>query len=109
MGNMMEQRAAFKSMTESTKPDWDIIVARHQPFAADLSNRVIGHLKLLGGDTGGFAGDRLQHSLLTATLAHKGGEDEEYVVCAPLEFFEPMVHRAFATPRNSIYRDTCHT
>ena len=48
MGNMMEQRAGFKSMTESTKADWDIIVARHQPFAADLSNRVIGHLKLLG-------------------------------------------------------------
>ena len=68
MGNMMEQRAGFKSMTESTKADWDIIVARHQPFAADLSNRVIGHLKLLGGDTGGFAVDRLQHSLLTATL-----------------------------------------
>ena len=25
--------------------------------------------------------------------------------CAPLEFFEPMVHRVFATPRNSIYRN----
>ena len=29
MGDMlMEQRAAFKSMRESTKADWDIIVAR---------------------------------------------------------------------------------
>ncbi len=84
MGNMNEQRSNFKSMKESTKADWDIIVTRHQPFAADLANRVMSHLKMLGDDNGGFAVTRLQHSLLTATLAHKAGEDEEYVVCALL-------------------------
>ena len=196
MGDMMEQRAGFKSMKESTRADWDIIVARHQPFAAGLPDRVLGHLKLLGADNGGFAVDRLQHSLLTATLAHKGGEDEEYVVCAllhdigdtlaswnhpdvgaavlkpfvseanhwmvekhgifqgyyffehigldanmreqfrghphfertarfceiydnpafdpamdcaPLAFFEPMLRRVFALPKNSIYKDSCHS
>ena len=80
----MEQRAGFKSMKESTKADWDIIVARYQPFAKELPDRILAHLRLLGGDSGGFAVDRLQHSLLTATLAHKAGEDEEYVVCALL-------------------------
>ncbi|HZF23247.1 MAG TPA: HD domain-containing protein [Burkholderiales bacterium] len=80
----MEQRAEFKSMKESTKADWDIIVARYQPFAKELPSRILAHLRLLGGDSGGFAVDRLQHSLLTATLAHKAGEDEEYVVCALL-------------------------
>ena len=85
MGDMlMEQRAEFKSMKESTKADWDIIVARYQPFAKELPIRILAHLRLLGGDSGGFAVDRLQHSLLTATLAHKAGEDEEYVVCALL-------------------------
>jgi predicted HD phosphohydrolase len=84
MGNMNDQRASFKSMKESTRADWDIIASHHRPYAATLPDRVIAHLKLLGGDTGGFAVDRLQHSLLTATLAHKGGEDEEYVVCALL-------------------------
>jgi len=85
MGDMlMEQRAEFKSMKESTKADWDIIVARYQPFAKELPDRILAHLRLLGGDSGGFAVDRLQHSLLTATLAHKAGEDEEYVVCALL-------------------------
>ncbi|MEO8135951.1 MAG: HD domain-containing protein [Betaproteobacteria bacterium] len=194
MGNMTEQRAGFKSMKESTKADWEIIAARHGPFAAALPDRVITHLKLLGGDSGGFAVDRLQHSLLTATLAHKAGEDEEYVVCAllhdigdtlaswnhpdvgaailkpfvseanhwmvqmhgifqgyyffehiglnanmrdqfrghahfdrtahfceiydnpafdpkmecaPLDFFEPMLRRVFAAPKNSIYKDAC--
>ena len=196
MGNMTEQRAGFKSMKESTKADWDIIASHHRPFAAALPDRVIGHLKLLGGDSGGFAVDRLQHSLLTATLAHKAGEDEEYVICAllhdigdtlgswnhpdvgaailkpfvseanhwmvekhgifqgyfffehiglnanmrdqfrghphfertarfceiydnpafnpelecaPLEFFEPMLRRVFAAPKNSIYKDACRT
>ena len=29
--------------------------------------------------------------------------------CAPLEFFEPMLRRVFAAPKNSIYKDACHT
>lgn len=28
-----EHRAGFKSMKESTREDWDLIVARYQPFA----------------------------------------------------------------------------
>ncbi len=84
MGNMRHQRAGFKSMRESTKADWDIIVERYQPFARELPDRILKHLEILGGDDGGFLVDRLHHSLLTATLAHKGGEDEEYVVCALL-------------------------
>ena len=37
---------------------------------------------MLAGDTGGYAVDRLTHSLQTATRAHRDGRDEEYVVCA---------------------------
>jgi predicted HD phosphohydrolase len=39
---------------------------------------------MLDGDCGGFAVDRLQHSLQTATRAFRDGRDEEYVVCALL-------------------------
>jgi predicted HD phosphohydrolase len=195
MGDRFGRRAGFTSIKDGTKQDWDIIIERYQPFAQGLPDRILAHVKLLGGDTGGFAIDRLHHSLLTATLAHKAGEDEEYVVCAllhdigdtlgswnhpdvsaailrpfvsdanhwmvekhgifqgyyffqhigmdpnmreqyrghphfertarfceiydnrafdpamdcaPLEFFEPMVRRVFAFPKNSIYRGTCH-
>ena len=45
---------------------------------------MLAHLSLLEGDWGGFAVDRLTHSLQTATLAHRDGRDEEYVVCALL-------------------------
>ena len=187
-------RATFKSIAESTQLDWKIITTNYASYARALPNRILEHLRSLGGDCGGFPLDRLHHSLLTATLAYKAGEDEEYVVCALLhdigdtlgswnhpelsaailkpfvseanhwmvekhgifqgyhffqhigmdrlmreeyrgqphfertarfcelydnlafnsalecatiEFFAPMVHRVFASPKNSIYRNSC--
>ena len=77
-------RATFTTMEQSTVEDWTVISNNFLRFAAGLPDRVLGHLKLLDGDYGGFAVDRLQHSLQTATRAHRAGEDEEYVVCALL-------------------------
>ncbi|HSG90092.1 MAG TPA: HD domain-containing protein [Pseudomonadales bacterium] len=80
----MEQRATFTRMDEGTKEDWQIIAAHNGEFARGLPDRVLDHLRLLKGDAGGFAVDRLEHSLQTATLAENAGKDEEYVVCALL-------------------------
>ena len=55
-----------------------------KPFIVELPDRVLAHLKMLQGDCGGFAIDRLEHCLQTATRAHRDGRDEEYVVCALL-------------------------
>ena len=79
-----EPRAVFTSMERSTGEDWAIISTSFVPFAQKLPDRILAHLRLLDGDYGGFAVDRLTHSLQTATLAHRAGEDEEYVVCALL-------------------------
>src|SRR5262245_19591121 len=78
----MDTRASFTSMEQSTRADWEIIGAHFLGYARGLAGRVIEHLQILAGDTCGFPIDRLQHSLLTATLAREGGEDDEYVVCA---------------------------
>jgi predicted HD phosphohydrolase len=78
----MKDRATYKTMAESTFDDWQIITKHAAPFQKDLPNRIVTHLRLLEGDCGGFAVDRLEHSLQTATRAHQAGEDEEYVVCA---------------------------
>ena len=75
-------RARFKAMTESTAEDWAAIGRAAAPHRGELPDRVLAHLNLLKGDHGGFAVDRLEHSLQTATRAHKDGRDEEYVVCA---------------------------
>src|SRR5271170_5233856 len=79
-----EQVAAFRHMREGTEQDWAIIGNEVGPFAKGLPGRLLDHLRLLNGDFGGFPVDRLTHSLQTATLAHRDGQDEEYVVCALL-------------------------
>ena len=83
-GHATGEKAKFKEMLEGTREDWDIIVAHSKSFNKGLAKRVIDHLRLLDGDFGGFPVDRLEHSLQTATRAHRDGRDEEYVVCALL-------------------------
>ena len=77
-------RARFHTMETGTREDWSIINDAMKPFIAELPRRVLAHLRLLDGDCGGFAVDRLQHCVQTATRAHLDGRDEEYVVCALL-------------------------
>jgi len=77
-------RAQFHAMTGGTQEDWAKIAVAAMSFNKDLPSRVLAHLRLLEGDCGGFAVDRLEHSLQSATLAHRDGMDEEYVVCALL-------------------------
>jgi len=84
MNDHARLRAGFTTMERSTAEDWAIIAGHFPSFAQGLPDRILAHLRLLGGDFGGFAVDRLTHSLQTATLAHRDGRDEEYVVCALL-------------------------
>lgn len=77
-------QARFRNMEEGTQEDWSAIASHFVPFAANVADRVLTHLKLLDGDYGGFPIDRLQHSLQTATRAHRDGRPESYVVMALL-------------------------
>ncbi len=77
-------RAKFHSMVEGSQEDWALIAGNSANFNKGLAKRVLDHLRMLDGDFGGFPVDRLEHSLQTATRAHRDGRDEEYVVCALL-------------------------
>jgi predicted HD phosphohydrolase len=79
-----EDRATFRTMQESNAADWQTVLAAGAPFRQAFPDRVLEQMRLLGGDCGGFAVDRLEHSLQTATRAHQAGRDEDYVVCALL-------------------------
>lgn len=79
-----QERAKYTQMADGTIEDWMIIGKHAGAFQRDLPNRVLKHLKLLDGDFGGYPVDRLEHSIQTATRAHRAGKDEEYVVCALL-------------------------
>jgi predicted HD phosphohydrolase len=75
-------KAKYHAMSEGTAEDWQAIGVANAAFARALPDRLIRALRELGEDSGGFAVDRLEHSLQTATRAHRDGRDEEYVVCA---------------------------
>ena len=78
------EHAKFREMKEGTAEDWAIIGKEYREFAKGLPDRVLDHLRLLDGDFGGFPVDRLEHSLQTATRAHRDGRGEQYVVMALL-------------------------
>ena len=74
--------AKFTAMVDGSQADWAAISKAAAPFTRELPGRILTHLKMLKGDSGGYPVDRLEHSLQTATRAFKDGRDEEYVVCA---------------------------
>jgi predicted HD phosphohydrolase len=84
MTEQMSRRAKFHAMTEGTQDDWLAIASHSIAHSKELPARLIAHMQLLEDDYGGFAVDRLEHCLQTATRAHRAGEDEEYVACALL-------------------------
>jgi predicted HD phosphohydrolase len=79
-----QKLAKFHAMDEGTQEDWQIIAEGALHMYAGLADRVLTHLRLLDGDFGGFAVDRLTHSLQTATRAERAGRDDEYILCALL-------------------------
>lgn len=78
------QRARFHAMAEGTRQDWAVIEEQSAQFRRGLPDRVLAHLRLLGGDFGGFAVDRLTHSLQTTARAERAGRSDEYLLCALL-------------------------
>ena len=78
------ERAGFTRMVDARPEEWMTIGRSMFPYQQQLADRVLAHLDLLAGDYGGYAVDRLEHSLQTATRALRDGRDEEYVVCALL-------------------------
>jgi len=74
----------FTAMQDASRDDYQKIGRHSGEFFKGLPGRVLTHLSLLDGDTGGYAVSRLTHSLQTATRAKQDGRDDEYVVCALL-------------------------
>jgi predicted HD phosphohydrolase len=72
-------------MDQSTAEDWQVIMTNLRQHAeTTVADRVVAQLQHLEGDHGGFAVDRLTHSLQTAHLAEQDGRDDQYVLCALL-------------------------
>lgn len=77
-----DEQVSFHAMTEGTAEQWGVIARHAKEFRAGLVDRLLGQLRELDDGLDGYAVTRLEHSLQTATRAHRDGRDEEYVVCA---------------------------
>ncbi len=74
----------FINMADGTREEYELLDRHYRRFTDALPDRLMAHLQLLSGDLMGYKIDRFQHSLQTATRAHREGAEEEMVVAALL-------------------------
>jgi predicted HD phosphohydrolase len=82
IGDRTARSASFTRMDEGTAEDWALIMAADPAWRQTFVGNLLAQLRLLGTGNGGFAVDRLTHSLQTAHRAELDGRDDAYVVCA---------------------------
>ena len=86
-GSTKAMQTSFTAMSDASREEYQQIAHHSIEFGSGLPGRVMGHLEILAGDTGGYAVDRLTHSLQTATRAQRDGRDDDVKAapagCAP--------------------------
>ena len=94
------ETVAFTSMAEGSREDYELLERLEERFAEGTADRVLAQLRGLGGSLSGYRIDRLEHSLQSATRAHRDGADEEMVVAALLhdigDLLSPSNHSELA-------------
>ncbi|HTE63277.1 MAG TPA: HD domain-containing protein [Solirubrobacteraceae bacterium] len=79
---MPVRTVSFTSMSEGTKEDYAILAETEEEFAKTLADRILAAVRALEHSFAGYQVSRLEHSLQSASRAHRDGRDEEYVVAA---------------------------
>jgi len=74
----------FTRMDESTAEQWGVIGAETYANRGRVAETVLSMLRSLADITDGFAVDQLTHSLQAATLAERGGADDEMIFASLL-------------------------
>ena len=81
----MDQASKFTVMTDGTAEEYATILALTEAEKqAHLADNVLNLLHAMKGPRLGYAIDRYEHSLQSATRALRDGADEETIVCALL-------------------------
>lgn len=83
MDTAPSRRATFTRMQDGTASDYSVIEGMDAKYFADLPTRILGAVAALAAEgLGGYAINRTQHSLQSATRALRAGEDTDYIVAA---------------------------
>jgi len=97
---MPADTVSFVRMADGTAADYALLDGIERHYVAGTAGRVLGLLAGLEDSLSGYRVSRLEHSLQTATRAHRDGADEEMVVAALLhdvgDGLAPHSHGEFA-------------
>lgn len=78
------QHISFTRMSDGTREEYQWLAQFNKEVCDRAIDNVVSLLRLMQGPKLGYQIDRYQHSLQSATRAHRDGADEELVVCALL-------------------------
>jgi predicted HD phosphohydrolase len=73
---------SFTAMADGTKEDYDVLWEAGEDYSVALPDRILDAVRALEHSFSGYQVSRLEHSLQSATRAHRDGQDEDYVVAA---------------------------
>ncbi|HJP06760.1 MAG: peptidase [Acidiferrobacteraceae bacterium] len=90
----------FKRMADGSREDYEFLGEMERKFVDGLPDRILTQLRLLSESFSGYPVSRLEHSLQSATRAHRAEETEEMVVAALVhdigDVLAPMSHSEMA-------------
>lgn len=78
------QTVGFTRMQDGTREDYELLDRYAEEYTRSLPDRLLAALDALKQSFAGYQVSRYEHSLQSATRAHRDGRSEEYVVAALL-------------------------
>ena len=94
------KKVSFTEMKNGTKEDYLFLDKHEKDFASKTADRILKFMSGLTETLEGYQVSRLDHSLQSATRAHRNGESEEMVVATLLhdigDDLAPMNHSQYA-------------
>lgn len=79
-----DETVSFTRMEDGTREDWELLELLERPYLEALPERLLAAVRALEHSFSGYRVSRYEHSLQSATRAHRDGRDEEYVVACLL-------------------------
>ena len=87
----MTETVSFTAMKNGARADYELLERLEAEYARTLPDRLLAALGELAHSLSGYRVSRLEHSLQSATRAHRADESEEMVVAALLHDIGDML------------------
>lgn len=77
-------KVSFINMADGTRAEYEFLDKLEKQYCNGLADRLLKSLRQLEHSLSGYRINRLEHSLQSATRAHRAGESDEMIVAALL-------------------------